>query len=144
MLLLQVGTERLAIHLEYIERIVETSRVYFVPSAIPPVKGVITAGHDTIMVVDLSRIFSLPPYYEDSGRVIVVSENGKRRIGLHAGNQRFFFAWQEDLEEAQFITQRTSNYVSGAVKIGEGTLKIIDWRYIFDDVSTRLAERRSA
>ncbi len=139
MLLFNIDDRRFALGLELVENVVESEKIYLLPSGRKPVIGAISNRGEAICVVSLRDLFALEGDTAAPYRIVIVKE-GDRILGLCARGSEIILMHNRG-EESLSIEPTGSKYTSGIVELVNKKYEMLDFETIYNDISKQLAKR---
>lgn len=143
-LIIASGATRLCLDASDIIGVVEVDRLTFMPGQSGIVAGVITLRGSAVAVVDITKAFDGmgPASFKDGPRKVVVVGDKTRVLGLSIGGAVISFLWEEGSAGISATDERTL-FSSGVVKTGIDSMRIIDWRGLFEETARILSAEGS-
>jgi purine-binding chemotaxis protein CheW len=121
MLIVTLDSQRLAIPLEAVERIVAAVEVTPLPQAPPVMRGVINVAGQVVAVLDLRVRYGLPPREVELTDQLVITRTSRRRIALLVDSAEVVRAGEEVASGAA-----GTGGVRGVLRHGAALTPVID------------------
>lgn len=143
-LIIASGETRLCLDAPDIVGIVEVERLPFMPGQRGIVAGVITLRGSAVAVVDITKAFDgmEAASVKDGPRKIVVVGDKTRVLGLSIGASVISFLWEERSADMA-VSDEPGLFSSGLVKTGGASIRVIDWRGLFEETTRILSSEGS-
>ena len=136
---MRIGRETLGLPISLVREIVRVPEITPVPSAPPPIEGVINLRGKIIAVIDMGKRFGEAPIERNSKSRIVVVELEQRLVGLlvNSASEVLRIAPSEIEAPQNLFPDEDMNYVTGVGKLKDRLIILLDLNRLLQRAEVR-------
>lgn len=146
-LLMHIDGETFAVDADSVAAVIETERIFMLPlfqsaSSCPMrgfIKGVITRFGDTIVVIDMRRLFGILSDLNYGHYKVIVLKKDALSLGMLV-SQKISFLWKEDIAGLEF-KPLMEDYIYGMLDPSGKKIRLVDWQKIFEETRKAISCR---